>query len=327
MSSVFRPGSKFYNEEQLLKAIPEAPNCIVIVAVAVTRMTYKNTLKHLELSLSEPCLVIVSEDTAYWQRSDPLVLDYVNRNSKWFYAKHASPLFGIMAKFSQWLQSFSRPLLDRVPVLKEIVIVPSVNSYSIHFYDLFHFCFDKLNLPWDSMIMVLEDDIMIRHDAVQFSRWVSSHLLAYSRNYWALSLDHLDLGGQAVYRAGEIVRDTDNYDVFVDHNSWSTWGYALTRMQWETWWHKGFSWWICFDSTLRKSMHYYHVPTIVSGLVRSQHTSSVGVHTSIVGCEPWGEVDLHVKPLVLNYTNLGFGPRIRDPERSLSSIERNNCDT
>merc|ERR1719285_927830 len=156
-SSVFRPGSKFYNEEQLLKALPEAPYCIVIVAVSVKRMTYKNTLKHLELSLSEPCIVIVSEDTAYWQRSNPLVLDYVNRNSKWFYAKHASPLFGIMPKFSQWLQSFSSPLLDRVPLLKEIVIVPSVNSYTIHFYD-----------------------ILIRHDAVQFSRWVSTHLLVNS---------------------------------------------------------------------------------------------------------------------------------------------------
>ena len=124
-----------------------------------------------------------------------------------------------MAKFSQWLQSHSRPLLDSSSPLKEIVIVPSVNSYTIHFYDLFHFCFDKLNLPWDSMVMLLEDDIMIRHDAVQFSRWVSTHLLANICKYWALSLNGLDRGGQAVYRSGEIVRDTDNYDVFVAHHA------------------------------------------------------------------------------------------------------------
>jgi len=327
LSSTFRPGPSFYNKEHILGRISAAAECVIIIPVTVTRITYNNTLHHLELSLTKPCVVIVSEDTSYGQRSDPLVLEYVNRNSNWIYAKHAAPLFGIFAKFSHWLRSGLSQYLDQWQWvwLKEIVIQPIVNAYTIHFYDLFHFCFDELDLPWDSMVMVLEDDIMVRHDAVQFGRWVSKHLLANNQNYWALCLRNMQDYGQAIYRPGERVRDKDNYDVFVVHHRWSTWGYALTRTQWETWWHKSYPWWICWDSTLRKTMDYYDIPTVMSGLVRSRHISQMGTHSYLPGCDPWSEMDLHALPVTLNYT--GFSPRIRDQhEPGVPSVDRINCD-
>jgi len=106
-------------------------------------------------------------------------------------------------------------------MLEELVNLPDVNSYTVHFYDLFHLCFDRLNLPKDGMVMVIEDDIMVRHDAVQFSRWVTKHYLAGEPRFWSLCLTNLDSGGQAVYRTGERVREKDNYDLFIYHH-WST---------------------------------------------------------------------------------------------------------
>jgi len=329
LSSIYRPGPSFYNKEELHGGIFGSPECIVIVPVTVSRTTYNNTLHHLELSLTEPCHVIISEDTAYWQQSDSLVLDYVKRNPKWIYAKHAAPLYGIFAKASQWLRRALSSWFKHWfwAGLKEIVILPSVNAYTIHFYDLFFLCFNELNLPYSSMLMVLEDDIEVRHDAIQFGRWVSKKLLANNRNYWALSLQNMQDAGQAIYSDGQRVRTKDNYDVFLTHR-WSTWGYALTKTQWETWWHKGYPWWTCWDSTLRKTMKHYDIPVVISGLVRSYHSTSMGTHSVSLNCKPWVTMDLHAQPITLNYAELKFSPRIRSvSEPGVPSVERDtHCD-
>jgi len=64
-SSRFRPFSVFYNEKDILGKMPPKPACIVIVPVTVSRTVYRNTLHHLELALTDPCVVIVSEDTSF----------------------------------------------------------------------------------------------------------------------------------------------------------------------------------------------------------------------------------------------------------------------
>jgi hypothetical protein len=326
-SSIFRPGPAFYNEEQLLKEIPAVPACMVVMTVSVNREYYKTTLRHLELAVTEPCTIMISEDALYWQQSDPLVMEYVNRNPNWVYAKHSAPIFGVFSGLAQWLERATRPAFDYSWVIKEIVIQFIVNACTVHYYDIFHFCFDRLNLPGDGMVMVLEDDIMIRHDAVQFSRWVSKNMLANRPDYWALSLRFSELENQAVYGHNERVRPKDNYDVFVVHHFWSTWGYALTRAQWDMWWHKGYAWWTSYDATLRKSMNRYDVPTVFSGLVRAQHIAHWGIHTSLGNCNPWGKVDLHASPVIVNYTMLNFSPRIRSAsEPAVPSVKRSSCE-
>jgi len=327
--SIYRPGSSFYNKEELLGGIFVSPACIVIVQVTVGRTIYNHTLRHLELSLTEPCYVIISEDTAYWQQSDSLVMDYVKRNPNWIYAKHAAPIYGIPAKASWWLRRALSPLFEHWfwAGLKEIVILPAVNACTIHWYDLFYFCFNELNLPYSSMVMVLEDDIEIRHDAVQFGRWVSIELLANNQNYWALSLTNMQDAGQAIYSHDQRVRTKDNYDVFLAQR-WSTWGYALTKTQWDIWWHWGYPWWTCYESTLRKKMHYYDIPVVISGLLRSYHSSSMGIHSNALNCKTWVNMDLHVQPVTLNYSGLKFKPRIRSvSEPGVPSVDKDiNCD-
>jgi len=328
LSSIFRPGPSFYNKEELLKGIIGSPACMVVVPVTVSRSIYKNTLNHLELSLTEPCQVIISEDTTLWQQSDPNVLDYVKRNPNWIYAKHAAPLCGIFAKASQWsrraLSSYLKYWI--LGWLKEIIIAPAVNSYTIHFYDLFYFCFNELNIPYSSMVMILEDDIEIRHDSVQFGRWVSKELLANNPNYWALSLTNMQESGQAIYSHDQRVRTKDNYDVFLAHR-WSTWGYALTKAQWETWWHKSYPWLMSWDSTLRQTLNYHDIPVIISGLLRSYHSSQMGTHSDALKCKTWKTMDLHVQPVILNYTGLKFSPRIRsESEPGVPEVEKDeNC--
>jgi len=308
-TSRFRPGTVFYNEKDILKKIPPELECLVIVPVTGSRTIFKNTLHHLELTLTLPCMVLVSEDAAWWDASNELVLDYVNRNQNWLYAKHASPILGIPRTIFKWIQYFVRGYLSFIPALEELVIVPDNNSYTVHFYDIFHLCFDRLNLPDSSMVMMIEDDIMVRHDAVQFGRWVTNHYLTGDSKFWSLFLTNLDGGGQAVYKTGERVREDDNYDVVI-HHKWSTWGYAITRTQWDKWWHTGFSWWVSFDSVLRKTMDFHNIPSLMSGLVRARHEGTSGVHT-LNGCQRHANVDIHVEPLVLNYTDLNFAPRIR----------------
>jgi len=327
-SSIYRPGPVFYNKEELLGNFV-SPECIIFVQVTVSRTAYKNTLNHLEQSLTEPCYVIISEETAYWQQSDSDVLDYVKRNPNWVYAKHAAPCFGIFAKGSWLLRRALSRLFEHWfwAGLKEIVILPTINACTIHLYDLFYLCFNELNLPYHGMVMVLEDDIEVRQDAIQFGRWVSKELLANNQNYWALSLAHKQEAGQAIYSHGQKVRTKDNYDVFLSHH-WSTWGYALTRAQWEIWWHKGYPWWTCYEGTLRKTKNHYNIQVVISGLVRSFHSSNMGIHSNALTCKTWVNMDLHVQPVTLNYTGLEYSPRIRSvSEPGVPSVDKdNNCD-